>query len=79
MVQYVEDGIFQVASNVKKRRNTLMAKYYDGRYYEVKIITRNPSQILLEDICRNLQANVPLLILSRYSADKCEGEQHFLL
>lgn len=64
LVQYIEDGILQVVRNVKKKGKALVAKYYDGRYYEVHILVRNSSLNLLENICENIKMNVPVVVLS---------------
>lgn len=76
LVRYIEDGILQVVPNIKKRGKSLMARYYDGQYYEVDILARNSSRILLENICTNMEMNVPVVSLSKCltEADKNERE-----
>lgn len=72
LVRYIEDGILQVVPNVVKRKHAFMAKYYDGRYYAVDIILRNSSRLLLENICANMNMNVPTIILQRCHIDENE-------
>lgn len=75
LVRYIEDRILQVVPTVKKRGKSLVAKYYDGRYYEVEISVRNSSRILLENICANTKMNVPVVNLQRCHIDENKIEQ----
>lgn len=70
LVRYTCDGIFQVVSKVLKRKSSLKARYYDGHYYDIEIIAKHSSCETLKEICQNIEAHLPIVILTQKELQK---------
>ncbi|KAK9875933.1 hypothetical protein WA026_011036 [Henosepilachna vigintioctopunctata] len=63
LVKYIEDGIYQVVPKVFRRGSKVCAKYLDGCIYPSEIIAKNHSHNVLDQILRNLQLDLPKVIV----------------
>ncbi|KAK9876207.1 hypothetical protein WA026_011338 [Henosepilachna vigintioctopunctata] len=72
LVKYIEDGIYQVVPKVFKRGSKVFAKYLDGNNYPAEIIAKNRSYNVLNEILRNLQLDLPKVIVDSKVSKRSE-------